>query len=90
MFANLGSWILDRPGRRAQFFVVVALALAPAAPAPAVTLFVDQGDPQCSDVTGTPYCTINAAVFDAEDDDRVEVAAGTYGFESGDASAWSP
>ena len=56
---------------------VFALA-ASVGSARADTLNVDQDDPACDDVFGTPYCTINAAVMDAIDGDIVSVAPGTY------------
>ncbi len=46
--------------------------------AQAATLSVDVGNPGCTDVTGTPYCTIQAGVDAALATDTVEVAAGTY------------
>ena len=42
------------------------------------TLKVDNGDPNCSDVTGNPYCTIQAAVDDASSGDTIKVDDGTY------------
>jgi hypothetical protein len=44
----------------------------------AASLNVDQGDPSCSDVTGMPYCTIGAAVTDANASDTINVFPGTY------------
>ncbi len=41
-------------------------------------LLVDQNDVGCSDVTGTPYCTIQAAVNAATAGQTVSVAPGTY------------
>ena len=43
----------------------------------AATLFVDNGG-TCSNTTGTPFCTIPAAVAQAVAGDTVDVAAGTY------------
>ena len=61
--------------------VVAVLVLSLTAlvdPVLAATLTVDGGDPGCSDVSGTPYCTIQAAVDDASAGDTVNIAAGTY------------
>jgi hypothetical protein len=33
----------------------------------------------CSDTTGNPYCTINAAILAASAGDTIQIAAGTYG-----------
>ncbi|MBX7148720.1 hypothetical protein K1X76_06500 [bacterium] len=44
----------------------------------ASTLNVDQNDPACSDVAGTPYCTIQAAVTAAVEGDTINIASGTY------------
>jgi nitrous oxidase accessory protein NosD len=52
--------------------------LAAAPEAHAATLNVDKTNPACSDVTGTPYCTIQAAVNAAGPGDTVNVVAGTY------------
>ncbi len=41
------------------------------------TLVVDN-TVSCDDITGSPYCTIKAAVDAASDDDIIEVAAGNY------------
>ena len=55
----------------------VAMALALPGTAQAAILNVNNGV-SCSDVTGTPYCTIPAAVAAAVAGDTVDVAAGTY------------
>jgi hypothetical protein len=44
----------------------------------ASTLTVDNADLACSDVTGAPYCTIQAAINAAADGDTVYVKNGTY------------
>ncbi len=44
----------------------------------AATLNVDQNDGSCSDVGGTPYCTLQAAISDASAGDTINIAAGTY------------
>ena len=54
------------------------LDLRAAVAAPVATLNVDNSDPLCNDLTGAPYCTIQAAVDDAVDSDTIAVAAGTY------------
>ncbi|WP_217992536.1 hypothetical protein, partial [Longimonas halophila] len=42
------------------------------------TLTVDGGNASCDDVTGGPYCTIQAAINSASSGDNIDVAAGTY------------
>lgn len=44
----------------------------------AAVLSVDQNDGGCSDVLGTPYCTIGAAVASSVSGDTVSVAPGVY------------
>jgi len=56
---------------------MVALAVGLGAAASATVLNVD-GSAGCSDVTGTPYCTIQAALNAAANGDTLSVAAGTY------------
>lgn len=56
---------------------VVALSLLAVYPVAAATLTVNSG-PGCSDVSGTPYCTIQAATSAAGTGDTINVAAGTY------------
>lgn len=48
------------------------------AQAAAATLNVDGADSSCSDTTGTPYCTIQAAIDAAVDTDTVLVMPDTY------------
>jgi len=57
--------------------LVVPLLLAFAAPVLAATLRVNNGV-ACSDLTGNPYCTIQAAVDAAGDGDVIHVYPGTY------------
>ncbi len=45
---------------------------------PAATLFVDIGDPGCSNVTGDPFCDLGPALAAASGGDVLEIAAGTY------------
>ena len=40
------------------------------------TLKVDNGDPECSDIEGDPYCTIQSAIDDASPGDRIKVDDG--------------
>ena len=42
------------------------------------TLTVDGNDTGCSDLIGAPYCTIQAAIGDANAGDVINVASGTY------------
>ena len=58
--------------------VMVATLSQAASPVHAATLNVDQADAACNDVTGTPYCTIGAAVADANAGDTINVFPGTY------------
>ncbi|MFH0977666.1 MAG: right-handed parallel beta-helix repeat-containing protein [Candidatus Woesearchaeota archaeon] len=44
----------------------------------ASVLQVDINDSSCSDTTGLPYCTIQAAINNASSGDTINVAAGTY------------
>lgn len=44
----------------------------------AATLSVDRTDPACSDIAGTPYCSITAGISNASAGDTVSVGAGTY------------
>ena len=59
------------------FALVVPLLLALATPVLAATLRVNNGV-ACSDVTGNPYCTIQAAVNAAHGGDVIHVYPGTY------------
>ncbi len=61
--------------QRLAFFILFAGLAASSAQA---QLLVDQNDVGCSDVTGTPYCTIQAAVNAATAGQTVSVAPGTY------------
>lgn len=56
----------------------ITVLFATAFAAPNAELTVDGADAGCSDVTGAPYCTIQAAVNDAAANDSVRVAPGTY------------
>jgi nitrous oxidase accessory protein NosD len=44
----------------------------------AATLTVDQNAPGCSDIDGTPFCTIGAALASAAPGDVIKVMPGTY------------
>jgi hypothetical protein len=57
---------------------VVILTLTLFAQASAATRNVDGGDATCSDATGSPYCTIQAAINAAVDTDTVLVMPATY------------
>ena len=59
------------------FLIVLAAAAAQAA-----TLVVDRSNVACSDATGTPYCTIEAAIDDAVDGDVIDVSGATTYDES--------
>lgn len=58
--------------------IMVGVLLIGAVPVWASTLNVDTNDTDCDDGTGTPYCTIQAAIDDASAGDTINVAAGTY------------
>jgi hypothetical protein len=64
--------------KRLLLLAAVALILVPAQALAATTRNVDNTNLSCSDVTGTPYCTIQAAVNASAAGDTVSVAAGTY------------
>lgn len=61
----------------ATVFVTGAALALPAAAAPQ-KLTVDKGKPTCSDVSGKPYCHIQAAIDDATPGATIEVKNGTY------------
>ena len=42
------------------------------------TLFVDNSDSTCNDETGTPYCTIQAALDNADIEDNIRLLPGVY------------
>ncbi len=44
-----------------------------------VTLQVDNTDPNCDDGTGTPYCTVQAAIDASSPGGIVKVGDGVYG-----------
>lgn len=71
----------------AALAVLVALVGQAGGPVRAGALNVDQGDVGCS-LTGSPYCTIEAAVEDAQPGDTIHVFPGTYA-ESVDLSEMS-
>jgi len=58
--------------------VMVATLSQAASPVHAATLNVNGADAGCSDVTGTPYCTIGAAVLAANAGDTINIFPGTY------------
>lgn len=58
--------------------LVLLMALIPLASVQGATFQVDGSDPGCSDITGAPYCTIQAAINAAASGDTINVAAGTY------------
>ncbi len=78
------SWLtgLNRccwSARRYFSMIIVGCLAAIAGPVSGATLNVDNQDPACSDVTGTPYCTIGAAFSAAVSGaDDIAVAPGTY------------
>ena len=67
---------------RTSFAAIAALILLvvsqSAGSISAATLNVDGSDGGCSDLAGTPYCTIGAAVGDATPGDVINVFPGTY------------
>jgi parallel beta-helix repeat protein len=66
--------------RRVMVFALLVGLLVPVAgvAGAAESLFVDNTDAGCHDVTGTPYCSIQAAIDAAAPGDTVHVAAGYY------------
>ena len=56
---------------------LITLLLTPVA-ADAITRNVDGANPACSDVTGTPYCTVQSAVSASSAGDVIAIAAGSY------------
>jgi uncharacterized repeat protein (TIGR01451 family) len=63
-----------------RFFLIVVLSIPVlflASPAMSATRNVS-GAAGCSDTTGNPYCTINAAILAASAGDTIQIAAGTY------------
>jgi hypothetical protein len=58
--------------------VLLLLSLPLPAGAHAVTHQVDQDDPACDDSSGTPFCTVQGAVWGSLPDDVVEVGPGVY------------
>ena len=71
------NWRLLTLGTIALAAVAVALFFLLSSPVHAATLSVDKDDAGCDDETGTPYCTIQAALDDAADGDTLEVQAAT-------------
>lgn len=73
-----------RSSNRKRFSLLVftiILTFAVVVPASAIagtTLYVDINDAGCNDITGAPYCSIQAAINAAITGDTIEVAAGTY------------
>lgn len=62
---------------RAAMLAVLVLILSPAM-AEGATRNVDKASAACSDTTGAPFCTIQAAINAASPNDRIEIAAGSY------------
>ena len=61
------------------FTILLALTFViPASATGGTTWYVDINDGACNDVTGAPFCTIQAAINAAYTGDTIEVAAGTY------------
>ena len=63
---------------RIPLILMAMIALMLSTPAIGATIDVDGEDPTCSDVTGTPFCTIQAAINASGDADTVLVMPGTY------------
>lgn len=78
MLKKFNRCIFDWWYRGGLLLASVPLLGSLAAPAHGATLFVDQGNAQCSDTTGAPFCTLAAAIASSVSGDRIEVAAGTY------------
>ena len=57
---------------------LAATLFLPAANAQTTNFLVDNNGPNCSDVTGNPFCTITAALNAAVPHSTINVAAGTY------------
>jgi predicted outer membrane repeat protein len=62
---------------RAALLAATVSTLFPAM-AHGATHDVDAASAACSDTTGTPFCTVQAAINAASPGDRIEVAAGSY------------
>lgn len=61
--------------KQLSIFIALLVVLTAAAPASADEhLIVDNGNPACDDASGTPFCTIQAAVDAASSGDTIHVA----------------
>lgn len=69
--------IYTAPRARTILLAAMAAIFFPAM-AEAATRNVDKASAACSDTTGTPFCTIQAAINAASGGDRIEIAAGSY------------
>lgn len=58
-------------------YLLLTISLASAAPASAAIREVTPGT-GCSDETGTPFCTLAAAILKADEDDTIKLAPGQY------------
>ncbi|MBI2344141.1 MAG: DUF4215 domain-containing protein [Deltaproteobacteria bacterium] len=58
--------------------ITAALLLLTGTPVWAATWTVAKNDAACSNATGTPYCSIQAAVTNAANGDTITIAAGVY------------
>jgi hypothetical protein len=69
---------ISLPMRPRSLLLAAAIAIIFPALAEAATRNVDKGNAACNDATGTPFCTVQAAINAATAGDRIEIAAGTY------------
>jgi hypothetical protein len=76
--ATIGTQTFILPALVALTMLLPVLLSIPVTAAPAATRLVDKSDPACSDSSGAPYCTIQAAVDSAVDGDEIQISADLY------------